>query len=136
MILTDAGISNEEGKKPMERITWAPSTADGRQEQVKLAATGPFYITTFRKGTKWLRPELVGQRVELFDESKQTVFATATVTSVKYSTFEELSPEDYFGQTNPDISSEEMLAVMKTVYGEYDSTTGTTVVTLDGVELI
>lgn len=120
----------------MERITWAPSTADGRQEQVKLAATGPFYITTFRKGSKWLRPELVGQRVELFDEGKGEVFATAVVLAVKYSKFEDLNIEDYYGQSDPDVSSQAMLTTLRDVYGEYEESTGTTVVMLDKVELV
>lgn len=120
----------------MERITWAPSTADGRQEQVKEASKGPYYITTFRKGSKWLRPELIGQRVELFDEGKREVFATAVVLSVKYSAFEDATIEDYYGLSDPDTSSHAMLTVMRDVYGEYDERTGTTVVTLDKVELI
>lgn len=121
----------------MERITWAPSTADSRQAQVLEASKGAYYITTFRKGTKWLRSELVGQRIELFDEKTQRVFATGEVVVVKYSLFHNIGIEDYFGQPNPEISYHDMLAVMKTVYGgEYDDNTGTTVVTLDHIELV
>lgn len=122
----------------MRRITWAPSTADSRQQQVIEAAKGPFYITTFRKGTKWLDPELItsAERVELFDEKTQKVFATAMVTAIKFLRFHELSSEDYFGQPDTDISADEMLMVMKRVYGEYDMNTPTTVLMLSHVELV
>lgn len=122
----------------MERITWAPSTADSRQAQVIEAATDPaYYITTFRKGPKWLRPELVGERIELFDEKTQKVFATGLVLAVKYTPFQEINAEDYFGQPQPNITTDEMLQIMRNVYGgHYENDTLTTVVTLGNLELV
>jgi hypothetical protein len=84
-----------------------------------------------------LRPELVGQRVELFDEKTQAVFATAEVASIKYCLFHTIGEEDYYGQSYPEISVDEMLGVMKSVYDdEYDMNTGTTIVALVHIELV
>jgi len=115
----------------MERMLWKPWTAASRRTQ--LAAT-PEKITTFRQGVKWLRPELVGQRVELFDEAAKTVFATAEVISVKAAKFRDLDDIDHDRQSG-DMTPENRLKVMQSVYGtDYSTDTLTTVVTLGNIE--
>jgi len=117
----------------IERISFQPFTAEWRRKQV--AANGPNWpISTFRKGPKWLRAELVGQRVELFDEGTQSVFATAKVFSVKLCAFEDLDAWDWDRQTS-DLVLGDGLEIMRKVYGEYELSTPTCVITLSDVEI-
>jgi hypothetical protein len=111
----------------MEQILWQPFTAESRKRQIE--KDGKERISTYRKGTKWLRPELVGQRVELVDQTDNSVFATAEVISVKASKFKDLDTIDHWRQSG-DMTVEARLGIMQKVYGEYDEDTITTVVTL------
>lgn len=116
----------------MEQILWKNFTAGPRKEQL---ATHPDKITTFRKGTKWLRPELVGQRVELLDQDNNQVFATAKVLSVKATAFGDIDFLDHERQSS-DMTPEDRLQIMRRVYGEYDNSTLTTVVTLGEISVL
>jgi hypothetical protein len=115
----------------MERMSWKDFTAKMRREQI---ATGGDILTTFRKGDKWLKASLVGQRVELFDEGTETVFATAEVLSVKACRFSDIDATDHMRQSR-DMTEVARLDIMRQVYGEYDESTLTTVVTIGNVRL-
>jgi len=116
----------------METIYWKPFTAESRKHQLQ---EGPGLITTFRKGTKWLKPELVGQTVQLVDEKDNSVFATAVVASVKATRFGWIEQIDHNRQSG-DMTPEARLDIMRKVYGDYDADTLTTVVTLGSVEVV
>lgn len=121
----------------MERILWVQHTAEARMAQLR---RGAGKITTYRKGTKWLRPELVGQEVELVNCSAYhfppctdacEVFATARVLSVKACQYKDIGEIDHSRQSG-DMTPEARLNIMKSVYkGEYDENTLTTVITLE-----
>lgn len=113
----------------MEQILWQPFTAESRQKQIAGPVT---FITTFRKGTKWLRPELIGQTVELVDQKDNRTFAAARVTAVKACRFGDIDQIDHDRQSG-DMLPSARLEIMKRVYGEYDKDTLTTVVTLGDV---
>lgn len=110
----------------MEQILWQPWTLNQRLKQI---ARDPEKITTYRKGTKWLRPELVGQRVELAATQGGQVFATATVISVKAARFSDIDEIDHQRQSS-DITPEGRLKVMQSVYEGFNEDTITTIVTL------
>lgn len=152
----------------MENILWVQHTADAHKEQLE---RGAGIITTFRKGTKWLRPELIGQTMGLVNCSVAhmppcsdacELFGTATVISVKACKFDEIEALDHQRQsgdmtpgtrctcigagmdwiTDPNCPRcgtrskddagrlETRLDIMRSVYGEYDVDTLTTVITL------
>lgn len=115
-----------------EIMLWKDFTAAAREAQL---ATLPDKITTFRKGTKWLRPELVGQRVVLWDEGKELAFATAKVLSVKAVGFGDIDQVDHDRQSG-DMTPEARLEIMRKVYGDYDLNTLTTVVTLGEISVL
>jgi hypothetical protein len=115
----------------MEQMLWQPFTAESRKRQIE--KDGKERISTYRKGTKWLRPELVGQRVELVDQTDNSVFATAEVISVKAVKFKDLDTIDHWRQSS-DMTEEARLGIMQKVYGEYDEDTLTTVVTLGNID--
>src|SRR5258708_29414863 len=125
----------------MEKILWVQFTAEARQRQL---ASSPDFITTFRKGPKWLRPDLVGQRVQLVNchkfhyppcDENCEVFAEGTVVNVSYQKFKNISEVDHSRQSS-DMTPEHRLEVMKAVYGEYDENTQTTVVTSGEVSVV
>lgn len=83
----------------MEQFLWKNFTAGPRREQIR-GITHFSKITTFRKGTKWLRPELVGQRVQLLDQDNNQVFAEATVLAVKATRFTDIDIADHDRQSS------------------------------------
>lgn len=116
----------------MERISWKPWTAVSRQSQL---SDTPGLVTTYRAGTKWLRPELIGQRVEFFDEGTERVFATAEVISVKATRFGDIDSIDHVRQSG-DMTVENRLKIMQSVYGaDFNENSLTTVVTLGRISL-
>lgn len=148
----------------MENILWVQHTAEARKKQL---AAGGGLITTFRKGTKWLRPELIGQTVGLVNcnvahqppcTNACELFGTATVVSVKSCKFGDIDFIDHQRQSGdmntgryasgigcdadancqhcgtrskPNVITDQVrLDIMRSVYGEYDINTLTTVITL------
>lgn len=117
----------------MEKILWQPWTKVAREKQI---AQDPDKITTFRKGTKWLRPELVGQTIELAGTADNVVFATARVISVKAAKFADIDEIDHVRQSS-DMTPDNRLKVMQSVYEDFNENSITTVVTLgDIVEVV
>jgi hypothetical protein len=119
----------------MVSILWVQHTAYARLEQL---GHRPKYITTFRKGEKWLRPELIGTQVKLVNCGKAhsgpcgagcELFGYATISKISYQSFSEITVEDHVRQSS-DMTPAERLNIMRSVYGEYDSDTLTTVITL------
>lgn len=119
----------------MESILWVQHTADARKLQLE---RGAGTITTYRKGTKWLRPELIGQEVQFVNCHKFhqppcgpdcEVFGVGIVLAVKACRFADIDDIDHQRQSS-DMGINERLRVMQSVYGEYDGNTITTVITL------
>jgi hypothetical protein len=128
----------------MERINWKPwaavsrrkQLAGGQDEATAVYQTTPDKVTTYRAGTKWLRPELVGQRVEFFDEGAEKVFATAEVVAVKVTRFGDIDAVDHCRQSG-DMTVENRLKIMQSVYGaDFNENSLTTVVTLGRIEVL
>lgn len=126
----------------MESILWVAFTAEARKKQL---SESPNAITTFRKGPKWLRPELIGQRVKLvnckvFHQPPCTedceVFAEGTVSGISYQRFADISEVDHARQSS-DMTPENRLKIMQKVYGQdYDGNTLTTVVTITDLRVL
>lgn len=117
----------------MITMNWKPWTAVTRKETV---AAKPTLMTTFRAGTKWLDPSLVGARVQLVDESNNQVFAHCTIISVKAVLFKNIDQVDHERQSL-DMTPERRLAVMQSVYGpDFGENSLTVVVTLGEIEAV
>lgn len=138
IITTDSVLANPE----LESILWVQFTAEARKKQLSSA---PRLVTTFRKGTKWLRPDLIGKRVRLVNchaahmgscTNTCEVFAHATVISVKASYFADIDLIDHDRQSSEMTTPAQRLNTMVLVYGEYDVTTVTTVITLGNISLV
>lgn len=124
----------------MEKILWVAFTAEARKKQLE---SSPSFITTFRKGAKWLRADLIGKRVELVNcqiahpnpcDERCEVFARATVIAVKSCAFKNIEQVDHQRQSS-DMTTSNRLQVMMKVYGQYDEDTLTTVITLGDIEV-
>ena len=116
----------------MITMKWKPLTAGPRREQTSQT---PKLLTTFRKGTRWLDPELVGQPVSFVDETDGSVFAIGTIVSVKAVKFGDIDPSDHARQTHEMMTPEKRLEIMQRVYGDdYGMETLTTVVTLGNIK--
>lgn len=113
------------------RITWQPFTAAPRRDLVQ---SGPALMTTFRKGDKYLKSDLVGERVEFLDETDNSVFAIGRVVSVKACRFGDIDPSDHARQSS-EMTPENRLEVMKRAYKDpdYSMDTLTTVVTIGDI---
>jgi hypothetical protein len=109
----------------VEQLTWKPWTAQGQK---------PKLLTAYRKGLRWARPEFVGSRVELLDEDKGGVFATALIISIKVCRFRDIDPLDHARQSS-DMTIAQRLDILKMVYGgQYDMDTMTTVITIGDLQ--
>lgn len=113
----------------MLEIKWKPWTLDERKKQL---ANGPNLITTFRSGPKWFKPELVNERVSFVGTDDGVKFAEGTIISVKYVLFRDIDEQDHSRQSS-DMTPENRLKVMQSVYDGFTEDTLTTVVTIGDI---
>ena len=113
------------------KMNWQPFTAGPRRN---LVASRPEFMTTFRKGLKWCDGNLVGQTVEFYDESTESVFATGRIISVKACRFGDIDSTDHARQSS-EMTPENRLLVMQKAYKDpnYNMDTLTTVVTIGDI---
>lgn len=113
------------------KISWQPFTAAPRK---KLIQSEPQLMTTFRKGDKYLKSDLIGEKVEFVDETDGSIFATGRIVSVKACRFGDIDPSDHARQSS-EMTPDNRLLVMQRAYKDptYGYDTLTTVVTIGDV---